>query len=184
LLEALLELGAGVGDVLEELDGSGELNDEGFVRRASGSGRGEHVFEELGAGGALGVEDGGLAAAGVDEETNGKGDVSVVVEVAEGLGLGIDFEIEVGLGEVVEDRSLFIADYGGDDDELGVDGDGVAGVGAGGGRSLRGEGGGQRESERKGLQVSHVGLDGGERTELHGVGGRSVAWESRLASKK
>ena len=47
-----LEQGAGGGEVLEQLDGAGELDDEGLVGVAIGRG-GEHGVEEGGAGGAL-----------------------------------------------------------------------------------------------------------------------------------
>ena len=55
-LEGGLEFGAGGGEVLEELDGAGELDDEGLVGSRLG-GAVSICVEEGAAGGALFVED-------------------------------------------------------------------------------------------------------------------------------
>ncbi len=118
LFEGSLELGTRVGEVLEELGLTGELDDEGLIL-----GRGEHLVEEGAAGGALFVDDAALAAAGVDEEAEGKGKVLVEVEVADGLRVAVDLEDEVILGEVLDEGSLFIANDDGEVHQAGIDGE-------------------------------------------------------------
>ena len=132
LFERGLKLRAGGGEVLQELDLAGELDDEGLVL-----GRGEHLVEEGAAGGALFVDDVALAEAGVDEQAEGQGKVGVDVEVADGLRMAVDLEDEVVLGEVLDEGAFLVADDDGEVDEAGIDGDGRGG----GGRSLLGRGG-------------------------------------------
>ena len=170
LFEGGLELGAGGGEVLEELDGTGELDDEGLIGRAAGGG-GEHGVEEGAAGGALLIEDVALGGARINEEAEGKGEVVVAVKVADGLRVAVDGEGEVGLGEVPDEGSFFVADDDGEVDEAGVDGEmgGFAGGGVGfGWLGLLGEGGEGEGGEGEGEGGEGEGeRETGEGAEMH-----------------
>ncbi len=150
------------GEVLEKFDLAGELGDEGLVVRAC-----EHLVEEGAAGGALLIDDVALGEAGVDEQAEGKGEVRVLVEVADGLGLAVNLEDEVIFGEVLDQCSFFVADDDGKVDEAGVDGDGSGGGGRSlvrcGGLLLRGQARRKKKAGQKQRPVraedDHVDLD-------------------------
>jgi hypothetical protein len=132
LLESGLEQWAGRGQILQELSFGSELNNECLIFRRS-----QHLIEEGAAGGSFLVDDFSLREACVYQQTEGKGEIGVLVEVANRLRLTVDLKDEVILRKILNERSFFVADDDREVDEAGVDGDG----GGGGDRSLVGGGG-------------------------------------------
>jgi hypothetical protein len=144
LAECFLEEGMGGSEVLQELRLVGELGNESLI-----FGGGEHLVKEGAAGGALLVDDVALGLAGVDQEAENEGKVGVFVEVTDGLGFAVDLKHEVILGEVLDERSFFVAHDDREIDEAGIDSEGSRRLGGGGscGRLLRGKAGYGREKE-------------------------------------
>ena len=158
-----------VGVVGEEVDVNVEGDEEGFVLG------GEDVFEELGAGGLFEGKDVLLAAAGVEEDADGEGEIFLLGEVLgflEGLVLVDAAVVFVEVGDV----AALVADGEVDVDEIDVDFEGldvadVDGLGlgfAGGGRAaggrclLRVEDGGETEGEGDcggEAKIAHTALD-------------------------
>ncbi len=160
LFEGGLKLGAGVGEVLQKLGLTSELDDEGLVFGCL-----EHLVEKDAAGSALVVDDVALTEAGVDEQAKGEGEIGVDVEVADGLRMSVDLEDEVILGEGLDERAFFVADDDRKVHEACIDSDGRE---AGGGLCCRGILGDERNCEGKkqsgdkgpeGTKVFHVSLD-------------------------
>jgi hypothetical protein len=125
----------------------------------------EHLVEKNAAGGTLVVDNIALAKAGVDEQAESQGEISVDIEVANGLRMAVNLEDEIVLGEVLNKRTLLVADDHRDIDEAGVDSDGR---GAGGWLCCRsvlggkGNGKGKKQSGDKNpdrTKVFHVSLD-------------------------
>ena len=174
LVYGAFELAGAVGVVGEEIDVNVEGDEEGLVLG------GDDVLEELGSGLLLEGQDAYLAAAGVEEDADGEGEVLLLGEVLGGLEGLVLVDAAVVLVEV-GDVAVLIADGEVDVDEVDVDleglgladidgrlGGSVAGgrraAGRGrflrvGGRSKGGEGkadteGGQRQGAHDGLDDS------------------------------
>ena len=185
-VDGAFDFAGAVGVVGEEVDVNVEGDEEGFVFG------GEDVFEELGSGLLLEGEDVDLAAAGVEEDADGEGEIFFLGKV---LGLLEDLVLEDAAVVFVEvgDEAALVADGEVDVDEVDVDfeglgvadvdglGLGLAGGGrtAGGGGLLRVEDGG--ESERKEgsgkAEGAHTPLDdevGAEFAEKCGCMGRNI----------
>src|SRR6202000_3272729 len=79
-VDGVLDFTRTVGVVGEKVDVNVEGDEEGFVFG------GEDVFEELGSGGLFEGEDVLLAAAGVEEDADGEGEIFFLGEVFGGLG--------------------------------------------------------------------------------------------------
>jgi hypothetical protein len=148
-VDGVLDLAGAVGVVGEEIDVNVEGDEEGFVFG------GEDVFEELGSGLLLEGKDVLLAAAGVEEDADGEGEIFFLGEVLDGLGCPVFEDVAVVLVKV-GDVAVFVADGEVNVDEVDVDFEGldvtdVDGLGlgftlgwrtTGGWRLLRVEGGG------------------------------------------
>ena len=117
-LEGRAEFLARGGEVLEQLHFVVEMDEEGFVFIFA-----EGAIEEGVAGGALFVEDAALAAAGVDQKTQGERQVTFASKILDGLRVRIFFEGEIGLIEIWNDFAVLIADGGIEGDELHFGGD-------------------------------------------------------------
>ena len=155
-----------VGVVGEEVDVDVEGDEEGVVAG------GEDVFEEAVGGLLLEGEDALLAAAGVEEDADGEGEILLLGEGLDDLGLVVVEDAAVGGGEVedvavgVADGEVGVDETGGEVEDLGGEGGGGCGGGsfAGGGRGVGrgsflgadGEGGGEEKGE-------------GRRGETHGA---------------
>jgi hypothetical protein len=95
----------GGSEVLEEFDFAIEMHDEGLV-----FGLGQHVIQELLAGGALFVEDIALAQAGVDQQAESERQIFLLREVADGLRTAILCEGEVVFRQRVDDGAVLVPD--------------------------------------------------------------------------
>ena len=118
VVDGALDLAGAVGVVGEEVDVDVEGDEEGLVLG------GEDVFEELGAGLLLEGEDVHLAAAGVEEDADGEGEIFLLGEV---LGLLKLFVLEDAAVVLVEvgDVAALVADGEVDVDEVDVDFEGL-----------------------------------------------------------
>ena len=173
LVHGAFELTGAVGVVGEEIDVDVEGDKEGLVLG------GEDVLEEFGAGLLLERQDVDLAAAGVEQDADGEGEILLLGEVLGLLKFLVLVDVAVVLVEV-GNVAVFIADGEVDVDEVDVDLDGLGfadidgrlgGSVAGGRRAPGGwgllrvggqsEGGSQGEAETKRCQRkgSHDGLD-------------------------
>ncbi len=159
------DLAGVVGVIGQEVDVNVEGDEEGFVLG------GEDVFEELGTGGLFEGEDVHLAAAGVEEDTDGEGEIFFLSEV---LGLLEALVLEDAAVVFVEvgDVAVLVADGEVDVDEVDVDFEGLdfadvdgLGLGFAGGRRTAGRGCLLRVED--GSETEGQGGGGGETEEAH-----------------
>ena len=173
LVDGAADLAGAVGVVGEQGDVDIKGDEESFVLG------GEDVFEEFGSGLLFERKDILLAAAGVEEDADGEGEVLLLSEVLGGLEDLVLVDAAVILVEI-GDVAVFIADGEVEIDEVDVDFEGfdvvlVDGLGgsvtgwwgaSGRGCLLRVEGGGKSKAEGSGEQKSaHGSLDDEERRE-------------------
>ena len=83
-----------------------EVDEEGLVL-----GLHEHLVEKTAARVALGIEDAGLTAAGVDQQAEREREIRLLRKILDGLRAAVFLKREIVFGEVADDLAMVVA-YG------------------------------------------------------------------------
>ena len=104
--------------VLQQFYFTIKVNEESFVL-----GLHEHLFQKTAARAALRVEDVGLTATGVDEQTQREREIRVLRKVANTLWAAVFLKCEIVLREIADDLAMFVAHGDGQRNYFDVDRD-------------------------------------------------------------
>src|ERR1700686_590093 len=122
-LERRLQLFTGRSQILQQLHFTVKVNEEGFVLFLD-----KHLIEKTAARVSLRVEDVGLAAAGVDKQTQREWEIRFLRKIADSLRTAVFLKREIVFGEVADNLAMFVANGDGQRDYFDVDGDGGSGL--------------------------------------------------------
>src|ERR1019366_4121143 len=104
LMQRLVQLLAGLSEILQQLHLVIEVDNERLVFVFA-----QYVFKERVAGGALRVDNGALAAAGIHQQPEGQRQIGFAGEIADDLRPAVFLEDEVVLVEVGDNMAILIA---------------------------------------------------------------------------
>src|SRR5580700_615397 len=87
----------------------------------------QHLIEKTAAGVALRLKDGGLTAAGVNQQSQRERKVSVLRKILDGLRSAVFLQREIVFGKIADNFAMFVADGDRQGNHLDVNGDGSRG---------------------------------------------------------
>src|SRR4029077_5581884 len=117
--ERRLQLFTGRSQILQQLHFTVKVNEESLVL-----GLDEHLIEKTAARIPLRVEDIGLTAAGVNQQTQRERKIRFLRKIADSLRAAVFLKREIVFSEVADDLAMFVANGDGQRDYFDVDGDG------------------------------------------------------------